>query len=115
MTYAELKNQLGQLSGSETLYNQLGYLDFDFWDDSEHGEDYAKNMMRMLAGDSDMGAPSGTTWGGIFSSMNPITAKQLYGATYNTMRPAISKGMGSLQSELLNNLSKVRTGGFESS
>ena len=47
--------------------------------------------------------------------MNPITAKQLHGARYDTMRPGISKGMGSLQSELLNNLSKVRTGGFESS
>ena len=131
MTYQDLVNQLTTLSGIDPAWS-ASYQSMSqdtpeeamaHWDPGNYGgsssithqEVYAREMLRMLSGDSGMGAPAGTSWAEMFSSMNPITAKQLYGAKYDTMRPAISKGMGSLQSELLNNLSKVRTGGFESS
>tara|TARA_R100000234_G_scaffold109795_2_gene81820 strand:- start:10323 stop:10901 length:579 start_codon:yes stop_codon:yes gene_type:complete len=137
MTYQELLAQLGQSSGSGDLYNELdsyGGTYPNFWENNEDTQAaYAANMFNLLGGSSEsdgyspgdpefgtnpggMLPPSGIdSWADMFQMLNPVTGKQLLGAKYNAMRPQIAKGMSSLQVELLNNLSKVRTGGFESS
>lgn len=134
MTYQELIAQLGQSSGSGNLYDDLGgAFDPNFWNNTDNQSYYAANLFNLLGGsgesdgyapgDPEFGTnpggmlpPSGIdSWADMFQMLNPVTGKQLQGAKYDAMRPQIAKGMSSLQVELLNNLSKVKTGGFESS
>ena len=128
MTYQELLDQITSSTGyNDGTFNQLGSsyvpssVNEGFWENESNIGLYAQNMFNLLSGNTHGSdnwieeAPSGTTWAGLGSSLNPLTSNQLLRAKYDTMRPQIAKGMSSLQTELLNNLSKVKTGGFESS
>ena len=118
MTYQELIAQLGQSSGSESLYDYLGNVQYEFhdpnfWNDTDNQSYYAANLFNLLGGsgesdDSHMywANPDGTlppsgidSWADMFQMLNPVTGKQLQGAKYNAMRPQIAKGMSSLQVE----------------
>ena len=121
MTLNELQQQLGQTYGptgelsGETPWGSTGQAQTGI----------AQNWIDMFGlgdafgGYSDTGewqeGASGLGPGDVGQMINPVTYKELFGARYGAMRPGVEKGISSLTGELISNLGRIKSGGFESS
>ena len=133
MTYQELVDQLGTLTGSGDIYSS--YQGQSPYSSDEEQAMYALNMFQLLGGNAQQDPnydpfdpppgmdfhesftpPAGmNSWANMFDVLNPIQLSQLEKAKYSTMRPGMEKGRSSNEAELLGNLGRINTGGFASS